>query len=100
MRENLAAAILANDDDDVRDLARFLVHCAEQRHTGAFNAFDPPRPLVEFLEATRDAVNPDARLTWVPASFLFEHDWRISWQFQPVVPMWRLPLYALKTHQG
>lgn len=64
---------------DVRDLARFLVLCAEQRHTGAFNAVGPPRPWGAFLETTRDAVNPDARLTWVPASFLAEHDvqpWR------------------------
>ncbi len=64
---------------DVRDLARFLVHCVEQRHFGAYNAICNPRPWGGFLEATRDAVNPDTRLTWVPADFLAAQDvqpWR------------------------
>ena len=59
---------------DVRDLAQFLVHCVEQGHIGAYNAVCNPRPWGSFLAATRDAVNPDAKLTWVPAGFLAEHD--------------------------
>ena len=59
---------------DVRDLAQFLVRCVEQVHTGAYNAVCNPRPWGGFLEATRDAVNPDTKLTWVPADFLAEHD--------------------------
>ena len=64
---------------DVRDLAQFLVHCAERGLTGPYNAVSMPRPWGEFLETTRDAVNPEAKLTWVPADFLAEHDvqaWR------------------------
>ena len=63
----------------MRDLAQFLVHCAERKLTGPFNAVCMPRPWGEFLEATREAVNPEAKLTWVPADFLAEHDvqaWR------------------------
>jgi 2'-hydroxyisoflavone reductase len=64
---------------DVRDLAKFLVLCVEKNLTGAFNAICMPMPWGEFLEATRKAVNPDAKLTWLPAKFLEEQDvqpWR------------------------
>ncbi|MEE4217630.1 MAG: NAD-dependent epimerase/dehydratase family protein [Xanthomonadales bacterium] len=64
---------------DVRDLAKFMVHCVERNLTGAFNAVSMPMPWGEFLEGTANAVNPGARLTWVPAEFLEEQDvqpWR------------------------
>ena len=59
---------------DVRDLAKFLVLCVEENLAGAYNAVCMPRPWGEFLEETRQAVNPDAKLTWVPAEFLAEQD--------------------------
>ena len=64
---------------DVRDLARFMVHCVEQRLTGPFNAVRMPMPFGAFLRGCRDAINPDAELTWVPAGFLADQDiqaWR------------------------
>ena len=59
---------------DVRDLAKFMVHCVEQKHFGAYNAVCMPMPWGEFLEATRKAVNPEAILTWLPADFLAAND--------------------------
>ena len=59
---------------DVRDLAKFMVHCVENNLTGAYNAVCMPMPWGEFLEATRQAVNPEAGLTWVPADFLAEQN--------------------------
>lgn len=64
---------------DVRDLARFMVHCVEQKHLGAFNAIRQPLPWGDFLEGCRQAINSNARLTWLPAEFLTEQDvqpWR------------------------
>ncbi len=64
---------------DVRDLAQFLVHCVENKIEGAYNAVSMPMPWGDFLAETRDAVNPGAELTWVPADFLQEQDvqpWR------------------------
>ncbi len=64
---------------DVRDLAKFMVHCVEKNLTGAYNAVSMPMPWGEFLEGTAKAVNPEAGLTWVPAEFLQEQDvqpWR------------------------
>jgi 2'-hydroxyisoflavone reductase len=64
---------------DVRDLAAFMVHCVERGLTGPFNAVRPPMPFGEFLQDCRQAINPDATLTWVPTDFLAAQDvlpWR------------------------
>jgi 2'-hydroxyisoflavone reductase len=64
---------------DVRDLGQFMVHCVERRLTGPFNAIGVPMPFGAFLEGCRQAINPEARLTWVPADFLAAQDvqpWR------------------------
>ncbi|MEJ2384250.1 MAG: NAD-dependent epimerase/dehydratase family protein [Xanthomonadales bacterium] len=61
---------------DVRDLAAFMVHCVERGLTGPFNAVRMPLPFGEFLRGCREAINPDAALTWVPSDFLAGQDVR------------------------
>ena len=64
---------------DVRDLARFMVHCLEQRLTDTYNIVRNPMPFGDLLSACLDTIESDAELTWVPADFLAEHDlqaWR------------------------
>ena len=59
---------------DVRDLAAWLVHCAEERVTGAYNAIGPAAPLSmeELLETCRRETGSDAELHWVDAERLQE----------------------------
>ena len=61
---------------DVRDLADWLVTLAERGTTGAFNAIGPPNPARwgDVLRACVDAGGSDARLVWVPVSWLAQHD--------------------------
>jgi 2'-hydroxyisoflavone reductase len=71
---------------DARDLAQWTIRLAEQRATGLFNATGPARPLAlgEMLDTLREALNPQAALTWVPADFL---------QAQGVAPWSDLPAW-------
>jgi len=64
---------------DVRDLARFMVHCLEQGRADTYNVVRNPMPFGDLLGACLKTIDSDARLTWVPADFLAEHDleaWR------------------------
>ena len=64
---------------DVRDLARFMVHCLEQELTDTYNVVRNPMPFGDLLSTCVDTIESDAELTWVPADFLAEHDiqaWR------------------------
>jgi 2'-hydroxyisoflavone reductase len=58
---------------DARDLAAFLVDCAERRTPGVFNAVSPPFPARELYDAARAATRSDARFTWVPDEILVAH---------------------------
>lgn len=69
---------------DVRDLARFMVHCAEQRLAGDFNVICPPLPMGDVLNACVAAAGSDTELVWVPAAFLAEHELN-AWQ---EIQMW------------
>jgi 2'-hydroxyisoflavone reductase len=55
---------------DARDLAAWILACAEARVTGAFNATGPAMTMRVLLETIRDVVGGDARLTWVPDEIL------------------------------
>jgi len=59
---------------DARDLARWIVDCAESGRTGVFNAVDRPLPRGELLERCAAAVGADTELVWVDPDFLVAHD--------------------------
>lgn len=60
---------------DARDLAAFLLDCAEQRIAGVFNATGPSQRLSlgEVLDACRAASGSAASVTYVDTAFLDEH---------------------------
>lgn len=59
---------------DARDLGEWVIRLAEARAFGKFNAVGPAYKLTmgDMLCGVRAATSADARLTWVPASFLEE----------------------------
>lgn len=60
---------------DVRDLAKFIIHCIEQRHVGAYNVTGPQGglPVGDFVKACREAGGKDAPTpVWVPWDFIQE----------------------------
>ena len=59
---------------DVRDLAGWIVTCAENRLTGVYDATGPASSLGVMLEEIARSVGGGAELVWVDAGFLQEHD--------------------------
>lgn len=59
---------------DVRDLAEWSIHMAENSDTGIFNTIGPAMVLgwAEMLGAIRGMYSAPMKLTWVPASWLTE----------------------------
>lgn len=55
---------------DARDLAEFMVGCAEEGHTGPFNVNGRPRGMAELLYGIRAVTTEPASFTWVAADFL------------------------------
>ena len=72
---------------DVRDLGEWLVHLAETRTAGVFNATGPAEPLStgRYLETCREVAGSAARLEWVDEAFLLG---------QKVGPYSELPLWV------
>ena len=73
---------------DARDLATWCVQLSEQRSTGAFNAVGPRVPMRQLLDACRDALDADARFTWMADATLLA---------QGVAPWTGLPLWLPET---
>lgn len=71
---------------DVRDLGAWIVHVAEQRISGSFNATgpEPATTMAGVLEKCRQVTGSDAKLIWVDESFLLE---------QGAGPWMELPLW-------
>ena len=59
---------------DARDLGEWLVHVAEERIRGTFNAVRPAEPFGDLLEVCHEVSGSDARFVWVDESFLLERE--------------------------
>jgi 2'-hydroxyisoflavone reductase len=75
---------------DVRDLASWLVDCAESRTTGVFHGTGRAMSRADFLEQVADGVGVDVtdrRWTWVDQDFLAGHDVE-PWDGPRSLPVW------------
>jgi len=72
---------------DVRDLAAWIVTCAEQRTDGCFDGVDAPTSFGELLDEVAVGVAADAGLTWVPGEFLAEQGVE-PWSGPKALPLW------------
>lgn len=74
---------------DVRDLAEFFIHLAEEGTTGVFNPEAPAAPLTsaEFLYGVRAITASPVRFTWVDWDFLAERGLNGGQE----LPGWRRP---------
>jgi 2'-hydroxyisoflavone reductase len=71
---------------DVRDLGEWVVHCAEEGHTGVYNAtgFDGVVTMAQVLYGCRCATARPVTITWADEDFLGE---------QKVGPWMQMPLW-------
>ncbi|MCH8937546.1 MAG: NAD-dependent epimerase/dehydratase family protein [Gemmatimonadetes bacterium] len=69
---------------DVRDLSEWMIHVAEENHTGVYNATGPawPMSIAEMLYGIRAVTNANVTFTWLDADFLQEHEVR-PWRHMP-----------------
>ena len=70
---------------DARDLAEWTIRMVENRETGIYNATGPAKPLGigKMLDEIKDAVNSNAKFTWVPPDFLKQQSVE-AWSNMPV----------------
>src|SRR5947207_5987106 len=70
---------------DARGLAEWTIRMAENRETGIYNATGPAKPLGigKMLDEIKDALNSNAKFTWVPADFLKQQSVE-AWSNMPV----------------
>jgi 2'-hydroxyisoflavone reductase len=59
---------------DARDLAAWMVHCAEQRVVGSYNAVGPVMPFLDFVELSRQVGGHRGDVVLVPSDWLIAHD--------------------------
>jgi nucleoside-diphosphate-sugar epimerase len=72
---------------DVRDLAAWIVTCAEQRTAGDFDGVGEIQPVGELLAQVADGVGATAQLTWVPDDVLTEQG-VAPWSGPDALPLW------------
>ncbi|MDE9367422.1 oxidoreductase [Luteipulveratus sp. YIM 133132] len=79
---------------DARDLAAWLVTCAEQRTAGTFNASGPVQLFPEYVETVRQTVGHTGPTVLVDQSWLEEQE-VLPWSGDRSLPLWLpLPEYA------
>lgn len=80
---------------DVRDLAEWIVRCAEKAVVGTFDGAAPSQPWGAVIKAMAAAVGgPETSLTWVPGIWLAEQE-VTPWAGPDSLPLWLpLPGYA------
>lgn len=59
---------------DVRDLAAWMLRCAQDRRTGACNATGEPMSMQTLLETIQHELGSDARFRWVDDEILVAHE--------------------------
>jgi 2'-hydroxyisoflavone reductase len=72
---------------DVRDLADWLVRCAEASTTGIFNALGSRVTFPEHIAAAKKAAGSDAEAVMAPESWLQAHDVS-EWSGDRSLPLW------------
>lgn len=72
---------------DVRDLAAWIVTCAEQRTSGVFDGVGPATGVGDLLAEVADGVSSDAVLTWVPDDALADAGVQ-PWAGEDGLPLW------------
>jgi nucleoside-diphosphate-sugar epimerase len=72
---------------DVRDLAAWLVTCAERSTAGVFNALGPVVPFPEHIEVAREAASSEARPVAAPEDWLRAHGVN-EWAGPRSLPLW------------
>ncbi|GAB3081980.1 NAD-dependent epimerase/dehydratase family protein [Pedococcus soli] len=79
---------------DVRDLAAWLLHCAEVAAVGVANAAGSVVPLPDHLRTARQVTGHDGELVGVSQDWLAEHE-VAPWSGERSLPLWLpLPEYA------
>ncbi len=72
---------------DVRDLAEWLVGCAEARRTGVYDATGRITRLGDLVAEVVSTVGGNATVIWAPADFLLERD-VTYWAGPRSLPLW------------
>jgi 2'-hydroxyisoflavone reductase len=79
---------------DVRDLAQWIVRCAETRRIGCYDGVGVPLPRGEFLTKCARAIGADCTFTWADRDFLESQEVQ-CWDGQRSLPVWQpLPEFA------
>jgi 2'-hydroxyisoflavone reductase len=91
---NIQGAVLVPDDPqvptaviDVRDLAAWLLHCAETGVTGIYNAAGPSRPLAEHLALARTVAGHTGPVRAAPPEWFTDHGVQM-WMGPTSLPLW------------